>query len=109
MMPSVFRANGDRYDDTLTPERMTCRPGCSSYISAKRWIAAEWKHGWVTENTNAPPGTSIRARVANSGAISGMSMMAIVQTALLNRFNPRDWSASALAASTTWYSTVESR
>src|SRR5687767_979145 len=108
MMPSVFRANGDRYDDTLTPERTTCRPGCSSYISAKRWMAAEWKHGWVTENTNAPPGTIIRERVANSGPISGMSMIAIVQTALLNRFDPSDRTASLLDASRTWYSTAAS-
>jgi hypothetical protein len=33
----------------------------------------------------------------------------IVQTALLNRFDPRDRRASALAASTTWYSTAASR
>src|SRR5213593_1823815 len=37
-----------------------------------------------------------------------MSMMAMVQTALLNRRAPGDRTASALAASTTWYSTAAS-
>ena len=55
------------------------------------------------------PGSSTRERISeNSGPISGMSMMAIVQTALLNRLNPRDRNASALAASTTWYSIAAS-
>lgn len=39
-MPSVFRANGERYDDTLTPERTTCRPVCSYHTSGESSRAA---------------------------------------------------------------------
>ena len=71
-------------------------------------LAAEWKHGCVTENTNAPPGTSTRESAANSWRISGMSMIAIVHTALSNRVAPSERIASALPASSTWYSIAAS-
>ena len=61
-MPSVFLATDERYDDTLTPERIgVIRPSASSKISAKRWMSAEWKHGCVTENTNTPSASACAA------------------------------------------------
>ena len=101
----AFRLPGERCPvrADFTPVRVMWRPASISASSANRCTSAEWTHGWVTEKTNVPVGVSAAASSANTGATAGMSMSAMVHTALLK--GPRALSAAAApSALSTQYS-----
>ena len=59
-MPSVFLANGERYGRHLDAGANDVPTVVALHRSPRSvGLSAEWKHGWVTENTNTPPGVSI--------------------------------------------------